>query len=524
MLARAVLLVYETISPAKSFIKLVKFDILVESVGNFLFKSASSGCNSSDNLSATSIILSVNSSKATFNSNNNAVPSPIARGSNPTVATVAAPSAAVTPPIAIRIFVPVLIPDSIVSPLSKTGCQASPILSSCLAIALISVRNNPVATPSSTKIAVPSPIAIGKAYPVAVVATPSAAARAPTATSITVPVATAVLMVSPLSKTGCQASPTSSSSLPIAQISATKRIVAAPISNNMAVPMPTLAAIVLPFLPRALVSVPTVTRSAVPTPIAVATVSALSITGCQAIPTFSNSTPSNQIAPTIRTAAAVTSAIITNPKPRFVARLLSLFVSLDTPLDVLFMVSAASSISGVGFLCSVLNNLTAAIIPPTVVRTPVTMATTSSTSTPSANAPVIPLTTKDIPIPITMPPIAPFTPPNLKPKPAPINAPPTAPSMTDFQDNPSSKVTDILSISMPKPNAVVKALNAVENESENFQANRPVAILPINMRISPNLVSNKSAQLSISSVIPSHSFISFTICDTRLSVASPIKS
>ena len=329
ILAIALSLVYVTIFPVKSFIKLVKFDILEESVGRFLFNSTSLGCNSSDNLSATSIISSVNFLNAAFSSINNAVPRPIARGNASPVAIVAAPSAALTAPIAIRSFVPVLIPFSIVSPSSKIGSQASPIFSSCDATVLISVRNNPAAMPSSSNIAVPRPIAMGNAYPVAVVATPSAAVTTPIATRITVPVIIAVLIVSPLSKTGCHAVPTSSSSLPIAHISPINSAVATPISNNIAVPIPRFTAIVFPCLPRVLVTTPTVTSKAVPTPIAVATVSAFSITGSQARPVFSNSTPSNQIAPTIRTAAAATSATATNPNPRFLVRSLSFVVILD---------------------------------------------------------------------------------------------------------------------------------------------------------------------------------------------------
>ena len=55
-----------------------------------------------------------------------------------------------------------------------------------------------------------------------------------------------------------------------------------------------------------------------------------------------------------------------------------------------------------------------------------------------------------------------------------------------------------------------------------FHAKIPVPIPPTSIRIRPNRVSNSSLHESISSVMPSHSFISLTIADTLVS-ASPDK-
>ena len=171
-----------------------------------------------------------------------------------------------------------------------------------------------------------------------------------------------------------------------------------------------------------------------------------------------------------------------------------------------------------------MNNLTTATIPPIVVSTPAITVSTFSTLTPSSIILVIPLITNETPIPMITPPIAPLKPPNWNPNPAPIKAPPIAPSIILFQDRPSSNVTRTLSISNIAPRDTVNEVRLFIKVLDNFHRPNPAPTSPTFLRISPNLVSNNSPQESMSSVIPSHSFISSTISLTLLSANASVKS
>ena len=76
----------------------------------------------------------------------------------------------------------------------------------------------------------------------------------------------------------------------------------------------------VPTLPNNAVTVPMAANIPTPIPIPAATVPPFSITGSHAIPTCSKALPIKAIEPTMSKEAAATSATITRPSPRFLAK------------------------------------------------------------------------------------------------------------------------------------------------------------------------------------------------------------
>ena len=187
------------------------------SEGSFELRSSRAGARSFVSEFATSVRLSTNKTVASPNATNNAVPKPIATGIVPAEATVAAPSAAVATPTATRRAVPAPIAMAMSSPLSITGCHASPIFCSPSPIAHISIKNNPVAIPISPRTAVPTAILAAIEPPPFTVALPNAYVTTPTATRSAVPAPNALSTVAPvpfLLTIGSQASATAFNSIP----------------------------------------------------------------------------------------------------------------------------------------------------------------------------------------------------------------------------------------------------------------------------------------------------------------------
>ena len=226
--------VYRTTSPAKSVIKSTNSLMLVERVGSLSLSLSSAGARLSPSSLATAIRLSVNMMNAAASSTSRAVPRPIANGSRPALATVAAPRAAVTTPIPTSRAVPRPIAVAMVSPLSRTGCHACPISSKPLPIAQISTRNNPVAIPNSARIAVPRAMFTMSGVPTE----PSKAVTIPTTAKIPIPIPIAAKTVPPLLITGCHDSPTCANPSPSRMIAPVMRSAAAATSATITIPKP----------------------------------------------------------------------------------------------------------------------------------------------------------------------------------------------------------------------------------------------------------------------------------------------